>query len=106
MKGTNFIKKNKLLVIPVIIGIGVLSYIFIPKGIVAVKTQQAHKVVALQPKKAEDFLKKLQTANYDLKLGSNPSEDEILADMNAMAHQKIRAKDELGHIPMIPSTIN
>lgn len=72
LKVMNFNKRNKLLVIPVIIGIGVLSYIFIPKGIVAVKTQQAHEVVTSQPKKAEDFLKKLQTASYDLKLGSNP----------------------------------
>ncbi len=70
------------------------------------------KVVSLskqESSKADEFkeqTKKIGGITYDLKLSQTPDEHEVIKVMHYMTHQKVKAEDKWGTIPMIPDTIN
>lgn len=49
---------------------------------------------------------KIGGIQYDLLIDSTSSESEVIDVMHKMTHQKVRAEDKWGAIPMIPDTIN
>ncbi|WP_040203335.1 DUF6241 domain-containing protein [Neobacillus jeddahensis] len=84
----------------------------------------ASKKVTLLPKQAPDEYKaeskeeqaleeeqeeqtgKIGGVQYDIKLNQDSSEEAVIDVMHMMTHQKVKAEEKWGAIPMIPSTIN
>lgn len=57
----------------------------------------------------EEFMEQTQPIggiSYKVELGENPTQDAVIEVMHKMTHQKIRAEQKWGAIPMIPETIN
>ncbi|NHC42219.1 hypothetical protein G6549_20015 [Bacillus sp. MM2020_1] len=80
---------------------------------VSVKKQEKVESQAVQDpvhnKKKE--VDKQQTAKiggvqYDIGINDSSSQDAVIEVMHKMTHQKVKAKEKWGAIPMIPDTIN
>jgi hypothetical protein len=57
----------------------------------------------------EEFIEQTQAIkgiSYKVDLDENATQDEVMAVMHKMTHQKVRAEQKWGAIPMIPETIN
>jgi hypothetical protein len=80
---------------------------------VSVKKQEKVESQAIQDpvhNKKKD-VDKQQTAKiggvqYDIGIDDNSSQDAVIEVMHKMTHQKVKAKEKWGAIPMIPDTIN
>ncbi|WP_251548628.1 DUF6241 domain-containing protein [Neobacillus muris] len=49
---------------------------------------------------------KIGGVQYDIGIDQTSSQEAVLEAMNKMTHQKVKAEDKWGAIPMIPDTIN
>lgn len=49
---------------------------------------------------------KIGGVQYDIGIDESSSQDEVIEVMHKMTHQKVKAKEKWGAIPMIPNTIN
>ncbi|MED3563383.1 DUF6241 domain-containing protein [Bacillus xiapuensis] len=78
----------------------------------ATKYDKKHKVEATATvKKDAAEEKKEQTGyiggvQYDINLDKSSSQEAVIEVMHKMTHQKVKAKEKWGAIPMIPDTIN
>lgn len=57
----------------------------------------------------EEFMEQTQEIDgisYKVDLDENATQDEVIDVMHKMTHQKVRAEEKWGAIPMIPETIN
>lgn len=78
------------------------------------KKQEKVEAKAVQEhvnKEKKEVDKQKQTAKiggvqYDIGIDDSSSQDAVIEVMHKMTHQKVKAKEKWGAIPMIPDTIN
>ena len=77
--------------------------------------QHAEKEAEIQKKAEaagvteEEFIEQTQLIggiSYEVELDEKSTQDEVIEVMHKMTHQKVRAEEKWGAIPMIPETIN
>jgi hypothetical protein len=99
------LKKNKYWILSTIILLGVGGYVgsLIYKN---VKEYNVHQFVFKHPQQTSAKVHNFQNTKYDLGLNSYTPESDVLNIMNRMCHQKIKAEEKWGAVPMIPDTID
>ncbi|MDQ6600549.1 DUF6241 domain-containing protein [Bacillus salipaludis] len=66
-------------------------------------TAVAKKDAAKEKKEQTGYIGGVQ---YDIKLDKSSSQEAVIEVMHKMTHQKVKAKEKWGAVPMIPDTIN
>lgn len=109
---------NKVLIVTgiiltVLIGMKYGGFNLIDNGAAPGKKQEKVEAKAVQDtvNKEKKEVDKQQTAKiggvqYDIGIGDSSSQDAVIEVMHKMTHQKVKAKEKWGAIPMIPDTIN
>ncbi|MDP4108002.1 MAG: DUF6241 domain-containing protein [Bacillota bacterium] len=99
------LKKNKYWILSTIILLGIGGYIgsLIYKNIAE---YNVHQFVVKHPQQTKAKVHNFQNTKYNLGLNSFTPESDVLNIMNRMCHQKIKAEEKWGAVPMIPDTIN
>ncbi|MFL6558108.1 MAG: DUF6241 domain-containing protein, partial [Bacillus sp. (in: firmicutes)] len=109
---------NKILIIigiilTVLIGVKYGGFKLIDNEAASGKKQEKVEAKAVQDKvnKEKKEVDKQQTAKiggvqYDIGIDDSSSQDAVIEVMHKMTHQKVKAKEKWGAIPMIPDTIN
>ena len=103
------------IILAVLIGVKYGGFDLINNGAESVSVKKQEKV---ESQAAQDTVHnkkkdvdKQQTAKiggvqYDIGIDDNSSQDAVIEVMHKMTHQKVKAKEKWGAIPMIPDTIN
>ncbi|MEH7306439.1 DUF6241 domain-containing protein [Neobacillus drentensis] len=109
---------NKVLIIigiilTVLIGVKYGGFKLVDNGAESGKKQEKVEAKAVQDtvNKEKKEVDKQQTAKiggvqYDIGIDDSSSQDAVIEVMHKMTHQKVKAKEKWGAIPMIPDTIN
>ncbi|WP_066248258.1 DUF6241 domain-containing protein [Neobacillus drentensis] len=101
------------IILAVLIGVQYGGFEFINNGAQSVKKTEKVEAQAVQDtaNKKKKVVDKQQTAKiggvqYDIGIDDSSSQEAVIEVMHKMTHQKVKAKEKWGAIPMIPDTIN
>jgi len=101
------------IILAILIGVKYGGFNFIDTGAEPEKRQEKVEAKAVQDtvSKEQKKVDKQQTAKiggvqYDIGIDDSSSQDAVIEVMHKMTHQKVKAKEKWGAIPMIPDTIN
>lgn len=101
------------IILAVLIGLNYGGFELVDIGAEPEKKQEKVEAKAVQDNdnKEKKKVDKQQTAKiggiqYDIGIDDSSSQDAVIEVMHKMTHQKVKAKEKWGAIPMIPDTIN
>ncbi|MEH7377391.1 DUF6241 domain-containing protein [Neobacillus drentensis] len=101
------------IILAVLIGVKYEGFKPVDNGAESGKKQEKVEAKAVQDtvNKEKKEVDKQQTAKiggvqYDIGIDDSSSQDAVIEVMHKMTHQKVKAKEKWGAIPMIPDTIN
>lgn len=70
------------------------------------KSEKQRKVAEAEDREMEEWASNYEGIDFETGLSEGSSEKEVMAVMHKMTHQKVRAQEKWGAIPMGPQIIN
>ncbi len=90
----------------ILAGYGGFQYLSSKQEKVDLEVKEKATAVGVTEEEFIEQTQQIEGISYEVDLDRNSTQEEVIDVMHKMTHQKVRAEQKWGAIPMIPKTIN